>query len=77
MNITAHRLGSVTELNAASGALAKVIRGSRYGFDGPVAVSSDGTHVWVANESGGSVTELNATTGALVKVIKEIGRAHV
>jgi DNA-binding beta-propeller fold protein YncE len=43
--------------------------GSRYQFNYPVAVSSDGTHVWVANQGGNSVTELAAATGALVKVI--------
>jgi DNA-binding beta-propeller fold protein YncE len=47
---------SVTELNAATGALVKVITGSRYGFDGPEAVSSDGTHVWVANQRDQTVT---------------------
>ena len=66
---------SLTELNAATGALVKVITGSRYGFISPWAVSSDGTHVWVANKGNPqtgqdvSVTELNAATGALVQVI--------
>jgi hypothetical protein len=31
----------------------------------PDAVSSDGTHVWVANEVGSSLTEINASTGAV------------
>jgi hypothetical protein len=59
---------SVTELSAATGALIKVISGPSYGFNGPDAVFSDGTHVWVAN-SGGSVTELSEATGALVQVV--------
>ena len=42
---------SVTELDAATGALVQVISGSSYGFDSPEAVSSDGTHVWVANKA--------------------------
>jgi hypothetical protein len=37
---------SVTELNAATGALVKVITGSSYQFIGPRDISSDGTHVW-------------------------------
>jgi hypothetical protein len=41
---------SVTELSASTGALVKVIRGLRYGFDDPAAVTSDGTHIWVRNE---------------------------
>ena len=48
----------------------KVISGSSYGFDSPDAITSDGTHVWVANLYGNSVTELSASTGALVRVIR-------
>ncbi len=33
----------------------------------PIGVSSDGTHVWVANEGSGTVTELDAATGAVVR----------
>jgi DNA-binding beta-propeller fold protein YncE len=39
------------------------------GFNGSIAVTSDGTHVWVANSSGNSVTELSASAGGLVRVI--------
>ena len=60
---------SVTELDAATGALVQVLSGSSYGFNCPEAVSSDGTHVWVANQHGNSVTELDAATGALVQVL--------
>ena len=35
-----------------------MIKGSSYGFDDPDAISSDGTHVWVANSRRNSVTEL-------------------
>ena len=48
----------MTELDGATGALARVITGTKYRFNGPYGISSDGTHVWVANESGDSVTEL-------------------
>lgn len=60
--------GWLTELNAATGALIRVLTERGYGFDGPIAVASDG-RLWVANDlssGGGSVTELNAATGALV-----------
>ena len=40
---------TVTELSASTGALVKVLSGSRYRFDHPDAVSSDGRHVWVAS----------------------------
>ena len=49
---------SVTELDAATGALVQVISGPTYGFDfgtdlagEPDAIDSDGTHVWVANDT--------------------------
>lgn len=41
-----------------------------YGISGPLAISADGKHVWVANTNGNSVTELSAATGGLVRVIK-------
>ena len=60
---------SVTELDASTGALLRVLSASSYGFDDPDAISSDGTDVWVANGEGNSVTELDASTGALVQVL--------
>jgi YVTN family beta-propeller protein len=36
---------------------------------GPIAVSSDGIHVWVANYGDGTVTEIDASTGTVVNVI--------
>ena len=40
---------SVTEFSASTGALVKLISGSRYGFNGPDAIALDGNHVWVTN----------------------------
>ena len=37
--------------------------------DSPVAASSDGTHVWVANSADSTVTELSASTGAVVQTV--------
>lgn len=39
----------VTELDAASGTVDRVIHGPAYGLDNPGAVSSGGGHVWVAS----------------------------
>jgi len=68
----------VTELNAATGALVKVLQGPQYGFNQAWAIASDGSHVWVANDNDSneetnysSVTELDAATGALVKVLSK------
>ena len=52
---------SVTELDAATGALGKVLAGPSYEFAAPGAVASDGTHVWVTNSDGDSITEFPAS----------------
>jgi len=40
-----------------------VISGFAYRFDDPVAVSSDGTDVWVTNEADQSVTGFPVASG--------------
>ncbi len=65
---------TVTELNASTGALVRVLSSSAYQFNGPDAMVVDGPDLFVTNaEAGatddGSVTELNASTGALVRVL--------
>src|SRR3954451_24875382 len=35
--------------------------------NGPALVSSDGTHVWVANASDGTVSEIDAASASVVK----------
>jgi hypothetical protein len=52
----------VTELNAATGTLIKVLAASPYKFDSPQDLASDGTHVWVTNGDGDTVTEFPAST---------------
>jgi 6-phosphogluconolactonase (cycloisomerase 2 family) len=58
--------------------MVRVVSGSSYAFDSPSALTSDGTHLWVANfygmtQHGGtlasSVTELNLSDGSLVRVL--------
>ena len=49
-----------TEINAADGSLVQVLTGGIYGFDGPVAMAFDGSHMWVANQTGQSVTDFPA-----------------
>jgi hypothetical protein len=70
---------SVTELNASTGRLVRVISASSYGFSGPHAIAVSGPDLFVANRkgpiraeflpNGTSVTELSASTGRLVRVI--------
>jgi hypothetical protein len=66
--------GSVTEVNASTGALVRVISGPQYQFNpndrgGPDALALRGADLFVATFGGYSVTEVNASTGALVRVI--------
>lgn len=72
---------AVTEINATSGHLIRVVKSVNDGFDSPNAIAVGGSHVWITNGSlaptpptpdgttGNSVTELNATNGALVRII--------
>ena len=59
---------SVTQLNASTGKLVRVVSGSSDEFAFPDAITSDAAYVWVANYRGQAVLEINAITGALVKV---------
>jgi len=78
-NYNTARYSSVTELNANSGSLVRVINAPADQLlePGPIAVS--GSHVWVLNQNassfspstpGISVIELNVSTGSLVHVFK-------
>jgi len=59
---------SVTELNASTGALVRVVSDQ---FGGPYAMAVAGADLFVANHNGtGSVTELDASTGALVNAAR-------
>jgi hypothetical protein len=53
----------------ALGAGAPTAAAASSAFADPGGIATDGTHVWVTNNTGHSVTELSATTGALVQVI--------
>ena len=63
---------TVTELNASDGSVVQTIGVGAY----PYVVSSDGTHVWVANSGSASVTELNPTDGSVVQTIG-VGRGPI
>ncbi len=49
---------SVTEINAGSGALIRVLSGKRYHFHGPTGIAADGHAVWVTNQGSDSITRL-------------------
>ncbi len=62
----------VTEVNAGTGALVRVLLGEQYAFCYPDAMAVLGADFYVANlcgSAGGSVTEINISTGTPVRVI--------
>ena len=72
--------GSITELNASTGALVRVLSAPEYHFDVPDAVTLSGPYLFVANLAShltnfgntgpGLVTEVAAATGALVRALR-------
>jgi hypothetical protein len=54
--------GSVTELDASTGALVRVLSRPEYGFNQPGALAVSGPDLFVANASDNSVTELPVAT---------------
>lgn len=59
----------LTELNASTGALVRVITANRYQFAGPDAITFAGGHVWVASGGLSVATELNEATGGLIRAV--------
>lgn len=64
--------GSITEFNARTGAFVRRIAGPSFGFSNPVAFTSFGSDLFVADEGNSSMTEVT-TAGALVRVITGAG----
>lgn len=61
--------GSVTEINAGSGALVGSASGAAFGFDGPTGLAVANGLVFVANSASNTVTVINAQTRALVAIL--------
>ena len=60
----------MTELNATTGALVRVIPGSTYKLHGTGLIASNGIDVWVTNLRGTTLAEISATTGNFIKDVK-------
>jgi serine/threonine protein kinase len=63
--------GSVTELDAGTGAYMRTLHAADYGFQATyndTGISDDGTHVWVGNEN--SITEISASDGSFVRTLQ-------
>jgi hypothetical protein len=67
---TANTYGnSLTELDATTGALVRVVAGSQYAFNHPWTLALAGGFLWVTNPDGNTVTEVNPADGSLVRVL--------
>jgi hypothetical protein len=65
--------GSITEIDAATGALLRTVSGPGFAFDDPAALTVSGPDVFVADKGSNSVTEVSTATGGLVHVIADKG----
>ena len=73
-NGTSH-VGTVTELNATTGALVRTVSLKNHGITGLSAVSADAHDVWVVADGGSRIAELSSTTGKVVFIRR--GRQRV
>jgi hypothetical protein len=71
--VTGAGYGNVTELNASTGAVIRVVSSLDFDFETPDTVAADGPDIWVANQNDqsvkDSVTELDAATGKILRTI--------
>ncbi len=61
--------GSVTELDASTGKVLRVVSGPQYRFLDPASMSFYGGDMFVSDFGGSWVTELDTSSGAVVRVI--------
>jgi outer membrane protein assembly factor BamB len=67
---------TITELDASTGSLVRVISGKIYKFKLPGQILINNGNVWVINLNGDSLTELNASNGKLIRVV-DLHSGHV
>lgn len=64
---------SVTEFDAKTGGVVRVVKSGDGGFDWPMGVATTGADVWVENLNGNSLTEIDQSTGSVLRVISGDG----
>jgi outer membrane protein assembly factor BamB len=65
--------GSISEVDALTGRLIRRVSGKSFGLDDPVALTTAGPDVFVADKGSNSVTEVRVATGRLVRVVANEG----
>ncbi|HUD68966.1 MAG TPA: hypothetical protein VMQ40_01880 [Acidimicrobiales bacterium] len=62
--------GTLTEFSASTGRVVRVVTAVKGRFGTPVAITSDGTHLWIASRTGNHLSELAALSGAFVRTLR-------
>jgi hypothetical protein len=75
-NGTSH-VGTVTELNATTGALIRTVSLKDHGITGLAAVSVDTKDVWIVADGGSRIAELSNATGEVVRIRRGRNRDDV
>jgi Putative Ig domain len=65
--ITNQSSNTITEIDAATGALVRVIQNGSYGISDPTTLAYGDGSLWIPNRDGSSITELDASTGGLIQ----------
>ena len=60
---------SVSELDAKTGHVIRVVGQSAGAFNWPMGVASNGAYVWVENLEGNSLTQIDESTGSVLRVV--------
>ena len=61
--------GVLTEVDATTGHVVRVVTGARYGMNVALAMTIDGPDIFVVDEGKNQVTEVDASSGQLVRVL--------
>lgn len=62
-------VGAVTEIDAATGTLVRILQGAPYNFLTPYSAFSNGVRIWISNHMEGTVDVLGARSGKLITVV--------
>lgn len=61
--------GTLTEISGATGGVMRVVTATAGHLDGPTAIATDGSTLWVANAHGSHLTVLNASNGVFLRAV--------
>ncbi len=62
--------GTLTEISASTGRVLRVVAAGKGRLSTPVAITTDGTYLWVGNRAGNHLSELSAASGRFVRTLR-------